>query len=190
MRCAITIKACVTGVRRLGLGVHLSHLPIHCRVPWCGGQLGTIVVQSSLRHFMQQPQSILWHLQYALDNTLRQGTMQCQETCRMAFDTINLLDEDGMQGCNCKCKGTESIPNICRLLEPLWSNTFSLRNQIHNNQLLLVCPNNVSPVGVKLKAQVFTSWGNQQQAEHSMEIAQIRNLHHNQGWIGYIAATV
>ena len=40
-------------------------------------------VQSSFSHFTQQPQSIPWHLQYALDNASRQGTMQCQETCRM-----------------------------------------------------------------------------------------------------------
>ena len=63
----------------------------------------------SFSHFTQQPQSILWLLQYALDNAPRQGTMQCRETCRMAIDTINLLDEGDMQGCNCKCKGTESI---------------------------------------------------------------------------------
>ena len=80
--------------------------------PWGGGQLRTTEVQSSLSHFTKQPQSILWHLQYALDTAPRQGTMQHQETCRMATDTIKLLDEGGMQGCNCKCKGTESIQNI------------------------------------------------------------------------------
>ena len=66
----------------------------------------------------------------------------------------------------------------------LWLNAFSLSNQIHNSQLLLVCPNNVWLVtqGVKLKAQVFASWGNQQQVEHPMEIAQIIHLCHNQGW--------
>ena len=69
-------------------------------------------VQSSFSHFTQQPQLILWHLQYALDNAPRQGTMQCHETCHMAIDTINLLDESGMQGCNCKCKGTESIQDL------------------------------------------------------------------------------
>ena len=52
--------------------------------------------QSSLGHFTQQPQSILWHLQYALDNALRQDTMQRQETCRMATDTNKMLDEDGI----------------------------------------------------------------------------------------------
>ena len=66
--------------------------------------------------------------------------MQRQETCRMATDTINLLDEGGMQGCNCKCKGTESIQNLGPLLPLLWSNAFSLGNQIHNGQLLLICP--------------------------------------------------
>ena len=81
--------------------------------------------------------------------------MQCQETCRMATETINLLDEGGMQECNCNYKGTESIQNLCPLLPVLWSNAFSLGNQIHNKQLLLVCPNNVWPgtQGVKLKAR-------------------------------------
>ena len=35
-----------------------------------------IVARSSLCHFTRQPQSILWHLQYAFDNVSRQGTMQ------------------------------------------------------------------------------------------------------------------
>ena len=95
---------------------------------------------------MQQPQSILWHLQHALDNAPRQGTMQCQETCRMATDTINLQDEGGMRTCNCKCKGTESIKKNCPLLLLLWLDAFSLGNQIHNSQLLLAGPNNVWPV--------------------------------------------
>ena len=54
----------------------------------CGGQLGTTVVRSSLCHFTQQPQSILWHLQLAIDNASRQGTMQHQKTCRMATHII------------------------------------------------------------------------------------------------------
>ena len=104
--------------------------------------------------------------------------MQCQETCWMATNTINLLDEGGVQGCNCKCKGTESIQNLCPLLLLLWLNAFSLGNQIKNNQLLLVCPNNVWPArqGVKFLAKVFASQGNQRQAEHPMRIAQ------NLGW--------
>ena len=85
-----------------------------------------IVVQSSLRHFTLQPQSIVWHLQYALDNASREGKIQWQETCRMATNTINVLDEGGMQGCNCKCKGTKSIQNLCPFLPLLWLNTFSL----------------------------------------------------------------
>ena len=72
--------------------------------------------------------------------------MQCQQTWRMATNTVNLLDEGGMQVCNCKCKGTGSIHNLCPLLPLLWLNAFSLGNQIHNSQLLLVCPNNVWPV--------------------------------------------
>ena len=87
-----------------------------------------------------------WHLRHALDNALRQGTMQCQETCRMVIDTINLPDEGGMQGRNCKCKGTESIQNLCPLLPQLWSNASSIGNQSHNNQHLLVCQNKVWPV--------------------------------------------
>ena len=63
----------------------------------------------------------------------------------MATDTINLPDEGGMQGGKCKCKGTEGIQNLCPFLPLLWLN--SLGNQIHNSQLLLVCPNNVWPVG-------------------------------------------
>ena len=55
--------------------------------------------------------------------------MQCQETCWMATDTINLPNEGGMQGCNCKCKGTESIQNLCPLLPLLCLNAFSLGNQ-------------------------------------------------------------
>ena len=60
----------------------------------------------------------------------------------MATDTINLLDEGGIQGCSCKLKGTESIQNLW-MLRP---NAFWLGNQIHNSQLLVVCPNNVWPV--------------------------------------------
>ena len=128
-------------------------------------------VQSSFRHFTQQPQSIMWHL-------------QCQETCWMATNTINLSDEGAMQGCDGKCKGTKSIQNLCPLLLQLWFNAFSLCNQIHNSQLLLVCPNNVWPVrqGIKLEAHALASWGNQQQAEHPMRIAHIIYLHCNQGW--------
>ena len=62
--------------------------------------------------------------------------MQCQETCRMATNSIILLDEGGMQGCNCNCNGAETIQNLCPLLLLLWVNVFSLGNQIHNNQLL------------------------------------------------------
>ena len=39
VRCAITRKACVNGVHKLGFGVHLSHLPMYCWVPWSGGRL-------------------------------------------------------------------------------------------------------------------------------------------------------
>ena len=109
--------------------------------------------------------------------------MQCQKTCQMATDTINMPDEGGMQGCNCKCEGTESIQNLCPLLPLLWLNAFLLGNHIQNGQLLLVCPNNVWPAtqGVKLKAEVFASWGNQQQAEHPMGIAQVIYLRQNHG---------
>ena len=71
----------------------------------------------------------------------------------MAIDTINLPNEDRMHVCNCKCKGTKSI----------------------NSQLLPVSPSNgwLVAQGVKLKAEVFRSQGNQQQAEHPMGIVQI-----------------
>ena len=152
-------------VQRFGFGVHLSHLPMQSWGRRGGGRLGPNAIQSSYSHFMPQPQSIVWHLQYALHKALRQGTMQCQETRLMATDTINLPDEGGMQGCNCKCKGTENIQNLCPLFPLLWLNAFSFSNQIHNSQLLRVCRNNVWPVtqGAKLKAEVFASWGNQQQ---------------------------
>ena len=55
-------------------------------------------MQGSFSHFTQQPQYIPWHLQYALDNVPRRGTMQCQELWRMATDTINPPDEGGMGG--------------------------------------------------------------------------------------------
>ena len=141
--CAIARKACVNGFHIFGLGVHPSHLPMYCWGPWGGGQLRTTEVQSSLSHFTRQRRSILWHLQYAFDDAPRQGTIQRQETCRMTTDTIKLLDEGGMQGCNCKCKGTKSIQNLTLPLPLPWFNAFSLGNQIHNSQLLLVCPNNV-----------------------------------------------
>ena len=64
----------------------------------------------------------------------------------MATDTINQADEGGMQGCNGKRRGTESIQNCCPLLPPFWLNAFSLGNLIHNSPLLLVCPNKVWPV--------------------------------------------
>ena len=41
------LHPCVGGVYTFGFGVHPSHLPMHCRAPWCGGQLATIVGQSS-----------------------------------------------------------------------------------------------------------------------------------------------
>ena len=69
--------------------------------------------------------------------------MQCQETSGMASDTINVPDAGGMHGCNRKCKGTKSLQKFCPLLPLLWLNAFSLGNQIYNNQLFLVCPNNV-----------------------------------------------
>ena len=121
---------------------------------------------------------------FAFDNTSRQGTMQHQQTCRMATNKIIMPDEGGIQGCNCKCKGTESIQKRCPLPPRLWLDAFSLRKLIHNSQLLLVCPNNVWLVkeGVKLKAKVFTGRGNQQQAEHPMEITRIIYLRHNQRW--------
>ena len=77
-------------------------------------------------------------------------------------------------------QGTKSIQNLSPLLPLLWFNAFSLDNQIHNSQHLLVCPNNVWQVThwVKLKAEVFASWGNQQQ----LPIAHIIHLRHNQGW--------
>ena len=74
----------------------------------------------------------------------------------MATKTIILPDEGGMRGC--KCKGTESIQKICSLLPLLWLNAFSFSNQIHNSQVLVVCPNNVWPVtwGAKLKVETIT----------------------------------
>ena len=68
--------------------VHPSHLPMQCWGPRGGGRLGTTEAQSSFNHFTQ----------HALENAWRQGTMQCQEACRMATDTIILPDEGGMQG--------------------------------------------------------------------------------------------
>ena len=78
-------------------------------------------------------------------------------------------------------QGHKSIQNLCPLLL-LVLNAFSLSNPIHNSQLILVCPNNVWAVkqGAKLKAEVFVGRGNQQQAEHPMEIDQIIYLRHNQ----------
>ena len=78
VRCAITRKACVNRVHRFGFEIHL---PMQSQGLRGGGQLGTTNVQSSLNHFTRQPQSVMWHLQYALHNVSRQGTMQCQETC-------------------------------------------------------------------------------------------------------------
>ena len=48
-----------------------------------------------------------------------------------------------MQGCNCNCKGTDSIQNFGQLPPLMWFNAFSLGNQIHNGQLFLVCPKDV-----------------------------------------------
>ena len=149
VRCAITRKACCNGVHRFGFSVHPS-LPLQYSGPRGGGQLGTTEVQNSFSQqpasFTQQPKSVMWHLQHSLHNTSRHGTMQCQETCPMATDTINLPDAGGMRGRNCKCNGTQSMQNICPLLRLLWLNDCSLGNQIHSSQLLLVCPNNVWPV--------------------------------------------
>ena len=110
VRCAITKKACASGVRRFGFGVHPGHLPMQCRGPGCGGRLGTTIVQSSFNHFTRQPQSILWHVQYALDSASRQGTMQCQETCWMVTDTIKLPDEGGMRVCKFQMQGQWKHP--------------------------------------------------------------------------------
>ena len=70
---------------------------MHRRGPGCGGRLGTMVVQSSLNPFPQQPQYILWHLEYALDNASRQGTMQCQETCPRS-NQLPLMQWTGTRG--------------------------------------------------------------------------------------------
>ena len=64
--------------------------------------------------------------------------MQHQQTCQMATDKIILPDEGGI-GCNCKCKGTESIQKRCPLPPRLWLDAFSLRKLIHNSQLPLPC---------------------------------------------------
>ena len=69
VRCAITRKAWVNGFHRFGFGVHPSHLPMQSWGPRGGGRLGmTEEQQSSFSHFTQQPQSVIWHLQYALHN--------------------------------------------------------------------------------------------------------------------------
>ena len=62
----------------------------------------------------------------------------------MASNTINLLDEGGIHGCDC----TKNIQNLCPLLPLGRLNAFLLGKQIDNNQLLLICPNNVWPVNV------------------------------------------
>ena len=50
-------------------------------------------------------------------------------------------------------QGHRKHPNFCPLLPLLWLNAFSLGNQIHNSQILLVCPDNVWPVrqGINLR---------------------------------------
>ena len=75
-------------------------------------------------------------------------------------------------------------PKFLPLLLLMWLNAFSLGNQTHNSQLLLACPTNLWSVtkGVELKVEVFTSWGNQQQAQHPMEIAHIIFPRQNRGW--------
>ena len=97
--------------------------------------------------------------------------MQCQETCWMAIDTINMPDD--IQGCNCKCKGAKSIQNLCPLLPLLWLNAFSLSNKIHNSQPFMVCPNNVwaATKRVKLQAEVFASWQSTKSGAHNAKYA-------------------
>ena len=51
---------------------------------------------------MQQPQYIMGTCNMSL--TTCQDKAQCQEICRIAIDIINLPDEGGMQGCNCRCR--------------------------------------------------------------------------------------
>ena len=91
----------------------------------------------------------------------------------MAIEIIILPDEGRIQGCNCRSKGTKNIQKLRALLPLLWLNAFLLGNQIHNSLLLLVCPNNawVVTYKVKLEAEVFACWGNQQQGEHPMPMA-------------------
>ena len=190
VRCAITRKACVNGVKSLGSGYIRANS--HCTA----GFLGVEADFERLKYGVSSAISRSNHNRSCgtcnMPLTTRRDKAQCNVKRHMATNTINLLDEGGMQGCNYKCKGTESIQNLSPLLPLLWFNAFSLGNQIHNSQLLLVCHNSVWLVThwvkgpathwVKLKAKVFASWGTPQQAENLMGIAQIIYLCHDQGW--------
>ena len=92
VRCTITRKACVSGVHIFGFGVHLSHILMHCWGPRCASRLGTMVIQSSLCHFMQQPQSIL-----------------CG-TCNMP-----LTMRRNKAQCNVKRHARQLTPSVCRM---------------------------------------------------------------------------
>ena len=154
------------GGYRLGCGVQANAL-LWSKV-W--GHIWNYCSTRSLCHFMRRPQSIPWQLHLAIDNMSRHNATS--NTCRMATHLILLLDEGGIHACNCKSKTTKSTQKPPPLLPPLWCIAFLLGNQIPNGQLLHVCPNYVRLVtrggGVKLQAEVFTCWGNQQQAEHPM----------------------
>ena len=49
------------------------------------------MVQSCLCNLTQQPQSILWKLHAAIDNTPRQKAMQHQKASRLAAHTVVLM---------------------------------------------------------------------------------------------------
>ena len=70
------------------------------------------IVQSSLCNPTQQPQSILWKLHTAVDNTPRQKAMPHQKVGRMAAHTVLLTKEGGVQGGNSKSYTTKLTQNL------------------------------------------------------------------------------
>ena len=87
-------------------------------------------MQSCLCHFTQQPQSILWKLHCAIDNTVRQKTMQHQKACKMA---AHIVVKGGVEGCSSK-----STQKNVLLLQLPWLTAFLHGNQLHCGQLLNV----------------------------------------------------
>ena len=83
------------------------------------------IVQSCVCNLTQQPQSILWKLHVAADNTPRQKAMRHQKASRMATHTVLFMQEGRVEGGYSKSYTTKRTKKKTVPLPLLpWSNAF------------------------------------------------------------------